>query len=275
MSIGIQLPAYGDPHWKSPVSSESALPATGNREGDARLAMAENSLWAWQADAWVQISGGGGGGNAFTIMQTPAGTSPTADSPDSTLTFESSDSTITITGNSSTDTINFQGYKLPTQTGNNGKYLTTNGTTESWATVSGGLPTTGGTMTGNIVIDGAVDRWIGANSGNCATFFTDGTVGFYRGGALSGYFRSDGLLTFGIRVNNGTTTCATGTMPFEKSYTRQLALGSDEPLFDGYTNAQMHAMTPTPGTLIKEKTNNILCVYLAGSWWQLTMTAAP
>lgn len=31
--------------------------------------------------------------------------------------------------------------ELPSQTGNNGKYLTTNGTTASWGTVSGGFPT--------------------------------------------------------------------------------------------------------------------------------------
>ena len=34
-------------------------------------------------------------------------------------------------------------YVLPTQTGNTGKYLTTNGTTTSWAEVSGGGGTAG------------------------------------------------------------------------------------------------------------------------------------
>jgi hypothetical protein len=36
---------------------------------------------------------------------------------------------------------------LPSQTGNSGKYLTTNGTTASWATVSGGSATPGGSTT--------------------------------------------------------------------------------------------------------------------------------
>lgn len=51
--------------------------------------------------------GGGGGGDAFTIIQTDNGTSPTADSSTDTLTLESSDSSITITGDSTTDTVDF------------------------------------------------------------------------------------------------------------------------------------------------------------------------
>jgi hypothetical protein len=39
------------------------------------------------------------------------------------------------------------GYTLPSQTGQSGKYLTTNGTVESWATVSGGGGTPGGSTT--------------------------------------------------------------------------------------------------------------------------------
>jgi len=45
--------------------------------------------------------------NSFSIIQTPAGTSPVADSSDDTLTLTSSDSSLTITGNSTTDTVDF------------------------------------------------------------------------------------------------------------------------------------------------------------------------
>ena len=45
------------------------------------------------------------GGSSFTTMQTPAGTSPVADSASDTLTFASADASVTITGNSTTDTI--------------------------------------------------------------------------------------------------------------------------------------------------------------------------
>lgn len=44
-------------------------------------------------------------GNSFTTIQTPAGTSPVADSSSDTLTLTSSNNSITITGNSTTDTI--------------------------------------------------------------------------------------------------------------------------------------------------------------------------
>lgn len=48
-----------------------------------------------------------GSGNSFTIIQTDAGTSPTATSSSDTLTFTSSDASVTITGNSGTDTVDF------------------------------------------------------------------------------------------------------------------------------------------------------------------------
>jgi hypothetical protein len=50
-------------------------------------------------------SGGGGGGDAFTIIQTDNGTSPTAASSTDTLTLTSSDNSIIIDGDSSTDTV--------------------------------------------------------------------------------------------------------------------------------------------------------------------------
>jgi hypothetical protein len=43
---------------------------------------------------------------------------------------------------------------LPSQTGNSGKYLTTNGTTSSWATVAGGVTSITGT-TNNLIVTGA------------------------------------------------------------------------------------------------------------------------
>lgn len=54
----------------------------------------------------LSFSGDGGLLNAFTTVQTDAGTSPTA-SGASTLTLTSTDGTLTITGNSGTNTVNF------------------------------------------------------------------------------------------------------------------------------------------------------------------------
>lgn len=56
-------------------------------------------------NTWAAV-GGGGGGNAFGIMQTPFGTSPVADAPSDTLTFTSSDGSVIITGDALTDSIN-------------------------------------------------------------------------------------------------------------------------------------------------------------------------
>lgn len=46
-------------------------------------------------------------GFSFSIIQPDAGTSPTADNTNDTLTITSSDASLTITGNSGTDTLNF------------------------------------------------------------------------------------------------------------------------------------------------------------------------
>ena len=52
-------------------------------------------------------SGGSGGGDSFTTIQTPNGTSPVAESSADTLSLTSSDNSVVITGNSTTDTVNF------------------------------------------------------------------------------------------------------------------------------------------------------------------------
>lgn len=56
----INLPAYGDLHWKAPVANVAALPATGNNTGDARVTNNDQSIYIWSGSAWVQVTGGGG-----------------------------------------------------------------------------------------------------------------------------------------------------------------------------------------------------------------------
>lgn len=51
--------------------------------------------------------GGGGVGESFTVIQTDAGTYPTATGPTDALSLTSSSSALTITGNSATDTVTF------------------------------------------------------------------------------------------------------------------------------------------------------------------------
>jgi hypothetical protein len=282
-------------------------------------------------------SGGGSSSNAFGIVQTPAGTSPTADSASDTLTLTSSDSTVTITGDATTDTIDIKlantyqaslplttkgdilaytgsaysrlavgtntqvltadstatnGFKwadvpteLPSQTGNSGKYLTTNGTVASWGTVSASdatkLPLAGGTMTGsinmgantitssgNIRLDATANRYVGLDPNNNVGFdCTTGSVSLVVGGSSIAYATGSAFTANTINPTGGSGSIGSG-LAYERIYYRQL-------IPTGYTNSQMHGMTPAEGTLIHETTNKILCVYLNGSWQQLSMSAAP
>jgi hypothetical protein len=104
--------------------------------------------------------------------------------------------TLTTTGSSGSatfvsNTLNIPTYTadglLPSQTGNSGKYLTTNGTTTSWATVSSGGMTNPMTTAGDIIYGGASGTptrlGIGTNgfilqvqSGNPAWFNLFGTA---------------------------------------------------------------------------------------------------
>lgn len=61
--------------WQPPVADEAALPTIGNIAGDARVALAEMTLWGWGGTAWVALGGGG----AYTA--TPVGGATDAGAP--------------------------------------------------------------------------------------------------------------------------------------------------------------------------------------------------
>lgn len=54
----IDIPAYGDPHWKTPVADEASLPTSGNSDGDVRTTLNDDSLWAWNqlSSSWVLVA---------------------------------------------------------------------------------------------------------------------------------------------------------------------------------------------------------------------------
>lgn len=62
---------WGDLHWKAPVASSSALPASGNLTGDVRMELTAFGLYYWSGSAWVEITAGSGGspGGANTDVQ--------------------------------------------------------------------------------------------------------------------------------------------------------------------------------------------------------------
>jgi hypothetical protein len=58
----INIPGAGDAHWKTPVSTASALPPVGNQSGDARITLDTDEIYIWNGSTWVEATGGGGGG---------------------------------------------------------------------------------------------------------------------------------------------------------------------------------------------------------------------
>lgn len=61
-------------------------------------------IYNQNTNTWSPV-GGGSGGDAFGVIQTPSGTSPTAEVPSDVLTLTSSDSTLSIVGDATTDTV--------------------------------------------------------------------------------------------------------------------------------------------------------------------------
>jgi hypothetical protein len=51
----VDIPSFGDYHWKSPVATAAALPATGNT-GDIRLVIDTSTVYTWNGSSWVAIS---------------------------------------------------------------------------------------------------------------------------------------------------------------------------------------------------------------------------
>ncbi|ADU50180.1 hypothetical protein Tmar_0055 [Thermaerobacter marianensis DSM 12885] len=53
-------------HWRPPVPTASALPASGNETGDARVVLDEASIYVWTGVVWQRVTAtGGGGGPGF------------------------------------------------------------------------------------------------------------------------------------------------------------------------------------------------------------------
>jgi len=77
MSSGyIHLPELGSKSWKNPVSTFSALPASGNSVGDARVVEDVNEIYTWDGAAWVVTGGGGGSGTVTSVGLFDGSTAP-------------------------------------------------------------------------------------------------------------------------------------------------------------------------------------------------------
>jgi hypothetical protein len=119
---------------------------------------------------WRLINSAGGSGSVTSVdMTVPTGLlvtgNPITTSGTLALAFAAGYSIPTNTKQSTwDDAYTFVG-AFPTQTGNTGKYLTTNGSALSWGTIdlSGYLPIAGGTITGDLTINGVLRESITTN----------------------------------------------------------------------------------------------------------------
>jgi hypothetical protein len=165
-------------------------------------------------------SGSAGATNTFSIMQTDAGTSPTADSATDTLTFTSSDASVTITGNSTTDTIDLVaaggGITTPVTTIDNeiARWSGTAGD-EIQGYTSGGptINDTGGLTLngGNDSIGSLADAVMYFDSAKKNGFTTNGTgnnLGIWNNNVRSAYITTSAINIENIqfRLSNGTVS---------------------------------------------------------------------
>lgn len=63
----LHFPPSGAESWREPVSTATALPATGQL-GEGRIAQDTGLIYGWDGSAWVTPSGGGGGSGTVTTV---------------------------------------------------------------------------------------------------------------------------------------------------------------------------------------------------------------
>jgi hypothetical protein len=61
-SVYINIPSFGDQHWRAPVATAVDLPATGNMEGDVILVEDTGTIYYWNGTAWNAIATAGAPG---------------------------------------------------------------------------------------------------------------------------------------------------------------------------------------------------------------------
>lgn len=75
----IDIPGSGNFHWKAPVTTAAALPATGNSIGDARVAKDSGFIYVWNGSSW--INNGGAGTVTSVALAAPASILSVSGSP--------------------------------------------------------------------------------------------------------------------------------------------------------------------------------------------------
>ena len=211
----------------------------------------------------VTITGGSSGqvlrtdgSGALTWVNQSSGPSSTSDLTEGTnlyYTDARARSAISASGslsyNSSTGVISFtETTEIPSQTGNSGKYLTTNGTAVSWGTVSSGIATVSADTTpalgGNLNVGTNVINTTTTN-GNIA-LAPNGT-GFVQlgNGSFPGKLTSNGANNLMLSTNNGTDT---GTIVINTGLNANIGInpnGTGKIMLNGAVGINATSGTPT------------------------------
>lgn len=164
------------------------------------------------------------------------------------------------------------GSGLPDQTGNSGKYLTTNGSVASWATISAIAGSTGSTDRAVIVADGTGGSTVEASSVviNASNQIvpingTAGTPGITAGDQASTGFYKNGTNSLGIAAN-GARSMAIGDQTqifYTNSGATTLTLTGDANTFTGTTSTS--AMTFAGGSTSYTRLN-VQQTSTSGNW---------
>lgn len=142
--------------FKGSVATVSALPATGNLPGDVYNVIDGGANYAWDDSEWDKLSENLEWGRIVGTLsnQTDLQNALNAKQP----TLVSGTNIKTVNGNSLLGSGDVNIDSLPTQTGQAGKFLTTNGTNASWAQVDA-LPSQTGQAGKFLTTDGSLASW--------------------------------------------------------------------------------------------------------------------
>jgi hypothetical protein len=236
------LPSYVDDVVEA--NDYASLPGTGEA-GKIYVTKDTNKTYRWSGSGYVEISASPGSTDAVsegsTNLYFTNGRARSAISVSGSLSYNSSTGVISystpstdgvsegssnlyftdarargaisgtgvISYNSSTGVFSFNSPVIPSQTGNSGKYLTTDGTSVSWATVAGGMASlfddTAPTLSADLDVNGHNIKTTASNGSIVLAPNGTGSVKIGNGSAL-GYITSNGAYNLKLDTNGGTNS---------------------------------------------------------------------
>jgi hypothetical protein len=176
----------------------------------------------------------GGTGNGFTKFTGATTAEKTYTLPDATTTILTTNAAVTIAQGGTGQTTATAAFDAlaPSQTSNSGKYLTTNGTTTSWATVTAGASISNDTSTSTNVYP----LFASATSGTPSTIYTGNTKLLYKPStgelqstvvnASNGIYVNSKTVATSYTIASGSSAMSVGTITIASGQTVTVSSGS-------------------------------------------------